>query len=649
MEMNDILFNEIINTAQDCVFRNHLCRMSLGCLVVRVPIRFGGGAIFSCMNIENTIKCKYMFCACKELHLNTNHMSVVNMYSINFGDDHMDDNKKAAFNLLFENMIDSMTNPDSFDRKEFVGILAKMCELFRVAKGVTEFYKSISDERDGKGEVLIDYDNGRGEKVVLSRRIITKSKAIIKGTLYAAEDEVPLDEEELEKLDITLRSLLSFVSRNRLQTTVERLAFYDEQGYPNMNYFFRHLDMLDAEGKIAGNTVVCYNLRQFSLINKEIGRNAGDVVMRNYFLMLEDMLNDDGVICRVGGDNFALIFSSDLLQNILDIIRGVPVSYGEDNDKRVMVSAAAGVFVIPDGYEYERPADIFGNVYTAVQDAKAEHRGTIIYHDEKMLEARGRMLEIWRRFPKAIEDREFHAFYQPKVDVLTGEIVGAEALCRWIRDGKIVPPMDFIPMLEQNTDICTLDFHMLDIVCKDIKRWISEGRKPVRVSVNLSRKHLVDVDLLEHIMAIIEDNDVPHEYVEIELTETTTDVEFRDLKRIVFGLQKEGIFTSVDDFGMGYSSLNLIREIPWNVLKIDKCFLPTGEDDNGVTDLMFRHVVAMAQDMGLECVTEGVETLTQVGLLRDNNCRIAQGFYFDRPLSVEEFEERLGRHRYEVS
>lgn len=560
----------------------------------------------------------------------------------------MDEVKRAAYTVLFEKMINSMTDPDNFDRDEFVGILNEICELFHVAKGVTEFYKSLSDEKDGRGEILIDYDNGRGEKVIISRRIITKTKAIIKGTLYAANDEEPLTEEEREKLDLMLRSLLSFVSRNRLQTTVERLVFYDQQGYTNLNYFFRHLEMLNAQGKIQGRAVIQYNLRQFSLINREIGRDAGDVVMRNYFLKINDMLDEDGVVCRIGGDNFVAIFESSLLQSILNVIKGCPIVFDTDNEKRVMVSAAAGVYVIPDDYVFERPGGIFEKVYNAVQEAKQERRGTIIYHDEKMLAERGRLLEIWRTFPKALENNEFHAFYQPKVDVVSGEIVGGEALCRWIHNGKIVPPMDFIPMLEQNTDICTLDFYMLDLVCRDIKRWIHEGRRPVRISVNFSRKHLMNVDLLENIMEIIERNDIPHEYIEIELTETTTDVEFKDLKRIVSGLQKEGIYTSVDDFGMGYSSLNLIREVPWNVLKIDKSFLPTGEGDNDVTDIMFKHVVAMAQDMGLECITEGVETLQQVGILRDNKCNIAQGFYFDRPLAVEEFEKRLDKHRYDI-
>ena len=150
-------------------------------------------------------------------------------------------------------------------------------------------------------------------------------------------------------------------------------------------------------------------------------------------------------------------------------------------------------------------------------------------------------------------------------------------------------------------------------------------------------------------MEVLDRNKVPHEYIEVELTETTTDVLFRDLKRIVSGLQERGIWTAVDDFGMGYSSLNLIREIPWNVLKIDKNFVPKdNEPENRVASLMFKHVTSLAQDMGMECVVEGVETVNQLDVLRSNHCSIAQGYFFDKPLPVEEYEARLLRKYYEL-
>lgn len=561
----------------------------------------------------------------------------------------MDKNKTETYYILFEKMINSMTSGVKFDRREFVEILDEICDLFHIAKGVTEFYTSLSKEKAGQGEILIDRDNGRGDKVVVRRRLVTNTMAVIIGTLYMAEEDEPLTNEEYLKVDLILRALLSFVSRNRLQAAVEMLGFYDDSGYPNVRSYSRFLEQLNEKKMLPGHTAVHFNLRHFSLINSDVGKDAGDVVMRNYFNLIKEVIGEDGIICRMGGDNFVAIFENRYTEQIMEILRGVPVSYDAVGDKRVIVSASAGFFIIPEEFAFRNEGDVINKIMMSSLIAKRDDAGSIVFYSDKMLVMKDQAMRIQRIFPKALEDKEFRVFYQPKVDVLSGRIVGAEALCRWFREGRIVPPMEFIPVLEQHMDICQLDFYMLDCVCKDINRWLAEGRNVVRVSVNLSRKHLVDADLLEHIMEIVDKNQVPHRYIEIELTETTTDVEFRDLKRVVKGLQEQGISTSVDDFGIGYSSLNLIREIPWNVLKIDRCFLPVEDDcETDVTSLMFKHVVSMAQAMGLECIVEGVETTRQIEILRENHCNIAQGFYFDKPLPVEEFEKRMEEACYVV-
>ena len=560
----------------------------------------------------------------------------------------MDTARSQTYYKLFARMIDSMTDLSDFDREGFINILNEICRFFDLSKGVTEFYESLSAEKEGNGEILIDYDDGRGEgSVAVYRRSITPSKTVIKSTLYKAADSEPLSDDEYRKLDLMLKAMLSFISRNRLQSSVEKLAFYDENGYPNINYFSRHLEMMNEKGELNGNTVVQFNLCHFSLINQEIGRKAGDIVIKNYYELIKDFIGDSGLICRIGGDNFAAVFKSSLIKIILDILAGFPVVYDKTNEKRVIVSAFVGVYEIPDDYVFERPDDILTKINSAVLDAKYEFNGTVVYYTQKNHVEKEKMMRVRRFFNDALSNGEFKAFYQPKVDIITGKIVGAEALCRWVIGDKTVPPVDFVPILEKNTDICLLDFYMLDVVCKDIKRWLSEGRKVVKVSVNLSRKHLIDADLIEHLLKIIDHNKVPHKYIEFELTETTTDVEFSVLKQIANALRDNGISIAVDDFGVGYSSLNLIREIPWDILKLDRCFIPS-EENYGVTELMFRHVVAMAQAMGLECVAEGVETEKQLEILKENECRIAQGFYFDKPLPLDEFEEKLANHTYKL-
>jgi len=220
-------------------------------------------------------------------------------------------------------------------------------------------------------------------------------------------------------------------------------------------------------------------------------------------------------------------------------------------------------------------------------------------------------------------------------------MVGAEALCRWFHEGKVISPGDFIPVLEKSQSICKLDFYMLDAVCKDIKRWLETGKQAVKVSVNLSRKHLRNPRILENILEIIDSNQIPHEYIEIELTETTMDLDFDALKQLVAGLKDNNISTSVDDFGTGYSSLNMLREAPWSVIKIDRSYLPDGKNYDEKRMAMLKHIIALSADMGFECIVEGVETVEQLKLIKRNNCFLAQGFYFDKPLAVDEFETRL--------
>ena len=561
----------------------------------------------------------------------------------------MDNNTLLDYYIQLERFLNALVSYGNNDLSEIKETLAELCKYFGVSKGVTKFYKSVVHEKSGIGEEIVCYDDGTDGVEFIKKRIVTKSMTVVKCIVYRHRDALPLSEEDTQRVTMIMDMILSFISRNRLEDIVERLTFFDDNGYRNLRSFIRYLEQLNENNDFSKRTAVHFNLRHFSLINREIGRSSGDVVIRNYFDLLEKTIGDKGLICRVGGDNFVAIFKDDILEAVLDILNGVPIVYDVNNTKRIMVSASTGVFRIPDGFIYERPDDIMDRIVSSSRAAKNGGKESIVFFDDDMIVDKEKTMQIQQLFPQAMQKGEFKVFYQPKIDIDTGEIVGAEALCRWFRDGKVIPPIDFIPILEQTTDICRLDFYMLNHVCRDIRQWLDEGRKVVRISVNLSRKHMMDIDLLERIIGIVDMNRVPHQYIEIELTETTTDVEFRDLKRVVSGLQQAGICTSVDNFGMGYSSLNLIREIPWNVLKVDKSFLPVDNDNEASTrSIMFKYVVAMAKELGLECIAEGVETRNQVQVLRDNRCLFAQGFYFDRPLPIEDFEKRLATHHYNV-
>ena len=548
----------------------------------------------------------------------------------------------------FVRNLDIDSTKADFQLQTIYDTFAKLCALFELTSASVSFYKSEYDEQIGKRDEYIGYEAKAGGVPVVTMRKNALVGAVVIAEVCREADKPSLLDEELDVIKQIMFTALGFASLKRLQRIVASLTYDDENGFKNLRYFEHTLRQLDFDGVLVKMAAFHFNLRHFSLVNQEIGRGAADLVIRNHYDGLKELIGDSGALSRLGGDNFVGICDKSRIDRVIAYLTNTPVVYNASGE-RIIISASAGIFIIPEDFKMHNTGQVMDKIITSSQVAKTGGGSQIVFFNDRLAAGKEKMMHVQNLFPEALEKEEFKVFYQPKINVDTGDIVGAEALCRWFKGGTIIPPMDFIPVLESTSDICKLDFYMLDHVCKDIRRWLDEGRKIVRVSVNLSRKHMMNIDLIKKIIDTIDNNDVPHKYIEIELTETTTDVEFKDLNRVVSGLQHEGIYTSVDDFGIGYSSLNLIRAIPWNVLKIDKSFLPVDEDDqNSIRSIMFRHVVAMTNELGLECIAEGVETMEQVKVLRENGCAIAQGYYFDKPLPVADFENRLDSGNYKA-
>lgn len=520
--------------------------------------------------------------------------------------------------------------------------LTDICHVLRVAKLTASIYDTPAHEQRGEGQTAVFFVDGSPDpkRCFVMREITGGGNVAVYQMLQKAEDADWSDEERAALLSLE-KLLFSFNGRSRVMQMIDRLTFFDEEmGIHNLRFFLKTVGSYIAAGKIDKYGTCYFNLKRFSIINQNIGRPRGTVVMRRFISELSAKLTDESeYVCRIGGDNFIVLFLKSHLDIVIAHLNGTGVIYDDEKDDIILVSAYAGFYMI--NADCHSPSEIMDNVSIALNIAKNVMKSSRVFFDEKLKENYNNIKLIESAFPDAIKNEEFRVYYQPKVYLKDYTLHGAEALCRWFRNGKMIPPDGFIPALEQGKLICTLDFYMLEHTCRDIRRWIDEGRHVVKVSVNLSRRHLGELKLSERIIACIDKYNVPHKYIEIELTETTTDVNFSDLKEIVFKLREAGISTSIDDFGMGYSSLNLIKELPWNVLKIDKSFLPDINDHTSQKYVMLKHIIALAQDIGLECIVEGVESSEHVQLLKENNCFMAQGFYFDRPMPVEDFEKRL--------
>ena len=548
---------------------------------------------------------------------------------------------KAYSRLLNEFIIEG-EKIEQYRDPAFNKILEPICKFLRISRISSAVFDSTCDSAIIKSAPHIYYDDGNAD----STRVLKFTENNVRAckanySFMQSKSGQDWSDEEVQQIEAFEKLIYTFCDRSYASTIAKDLSMFDNDlmVYP-LTFFLATVKNLIRQGRIGEFGGVYFNLRHFSSINDRFGRDCATNIMRLFIHGIQETILYEECICRVGGDNFVVLFKKDNLNIIKNYLSGMPITFN-DVDETVTVTTTAGYYMIPEATE--SATDVMDRISTAYQLAKSVYKRPFLFYDDEIMQHQTHVKEIEMMFPSAIENEEFKVFYQPKTQLNNYQLAGAEALCRWFRNGKVISPGEFIPVLEGSKAICTLDFYMLDHVCRDIRRWLDEGREAVKVSVNLSRLHLGDEDLLESILRIIDKYKVPHHFIEIELTETTTDVDYKELKKIVYGLREQDISTSVDDFGVGYSSLNLIREMPWNVLKIDKSFLPTQEEEDKDPSKvkMLRHIITMSQDLGLECIVEGVETAEQVKLLKDCKCYLAQGFYFDRPLPVKEFEQKL--------
>lgn len=558
--------------------------------------------------------------------------------------------KDKEYLIAFNKFLKSMKEKDDTLADDAYECITDLCDVMKIGRIEVSFFDTPSDEYIENNKTKVFYDIGNyDETIYIIRRNNTVDDRTVVYKAWIRESEAAWDDIEKERVNIILDTLFVFNSRSRFIQLADKLLYFDyDMDTYNHKYYMRYLNKLIEKSEISQYTAIYFNLKKFSVVNQQIGRKNGTKVMHSFINTIVSELESGEILARIGGDNFTLIVKKGNQNKILNILNGIGIFMGGSDSERVFVSANAGIYEIPDN-SVSSASDVMDRISVALHIARQSDKLDFVYFDDKMLEAKKKANAISAYFPTALKNREFLVYYQPKVTLDGYKLAGAEALCRWKHDGQLIPPFEFISVLERSMDICKLDFYMLDRVCSHLRKWLDEGKKVVRISVNLSRRHLSDMDLTKHILEIIDSHNVPHELIELELTETITDYNFQKLTDTITSLQENGLYASVDDFGVGYSSINLIKEVPWNVLKIDKSLLPSGNgEDKYQNKVMLKYVVAMAQAIGLECVAEGVETPEQIEILRDNCCDFVQGYIFDKPMPVEEFKKRLDNYKYTI-
>lgn len=523
------------------------------------------------------------------------------------------------------------------------GSFEKICGLLGIAK--FELIHKISDKANTlflqnlnfTVFSLDDWDESR--PFTISKR--HEDGSVSNYIVYPYKDGDEWDDEDKSRIGTFVSAVYLVNDRVRIATVAEKFAVMDnEMELYNLRYFMKRTRQMFVSGEIWECCACRFNISQLSVINAKLGRNGGTQIMKRYVYGLRDIIGEDGFISRLGGDNFIALFKKNQKEDVVRHLSGIVLPTEFRGSEEIFVSSHTGYYDVDSSCR--GPHEIMEAILIAEIASRYNHNAPYAEFNEELKKRVEEKKLLESLFYDAIDKEEFLVYYQPKVNLIDYTISGAEALCRWKHNGELVPPFRFIPILEQSHNICVLDFYMLEHVCKDMRAWKDNGLPLVKISVNLSRMHLGDKKLAQRITEIIDKYGIPHKYIEIELTETTTDVDFKELKKVVSSLHNVDISTSVDDFGVGYSSLNLIRDLPWNVLKIDKSFLPDDGDENKeAKSVMLKYVISMAQELGLECIVEGVESTEQVELLKNCSCFRAQGYFFDKPLPVSVFYRKL--------
>jgi diguanylate cyclase (GGDEF)-like protein/PAS domain S-box-containing protein len=416
-------------------------------------------------------------------------------------------------------------------------------------------------------------------------------------------------------------------------------------GLPNRTQFYdtlsRTLRQATQHGwKVA---VLFIDLDNFKIVNDTLGHGVGDELLVNASGRLLECVRLRDTVGRLGGDEFAVILVMQDEQNdaavvaakICDILRA-PFMLGEHE---VTVTASIGITMHPA--DASTPAELIKYADTAMYRAKQAGRDTFRFFTAQMnIEVLAKLdLEIALR--KAVENGEFVLHYQPKVQLASGRIVGLEALLRWERPGYgLVPPHVFIGSLEETGMIVRVGSWVIATACRQIGHWLQSSVGPMQVSVNVAGRQFLEGDLDADVIAALEDNRVPPELLELELTESSlmsnTDRTINTLKN----LKRHGVQISIDDFGTGYSSLAYLRRFPIDKLKIDIAFIRevTSNPDDAAIVLA---ILSMAHSLKLDVVAEGVETAAQLAFLKRNHCDQVQGYFFSKPLGLLAVEQLL--------
>lgn len=486
-----------------------------------------------------------------------------------------------------------------------------------------EFIKRFSEAMNGL--VYCRDILGKDISIPVDMAVIRKEKLILQKCPHALGVSIEILEDMLaeqlkDKQEGNIR-LEDIPENDELQEVIKRTN--------KLHRFRRNVNELlyDSRQKIA---FIQFDIRKFKIVNDLYGEKFGDEVLDFIIQQLKENCNDRQFFINLRSDVFMVVTEYEAEEELIAFINTLKEKTGYY--KKVKIQMSYGVYTVEDkGMELRQMED---RAAMARKAAKTNIVTDVLFYREQFKESLYNRKFIEENIQTAITERQFQMFLQPKYSITRNEIIGAEALVRWEHPERgMIFPDQFIPIIEENGFVKKVDYYIWEEACRFIKKCEDIGIGFCPVSVNVSRIHLQNDDCVDVLSEMIARNAISKKLLELEITETADD---QQISKKALQLKKEGYTLLMDDFGSGYSSLNILLETPFDVIKLDRKFMENMMV-SGKGRLILEHVVMMANKLNLEIIAEGVETKEQVDLLKSIGCDQVQGYYYAKPMPAEEF------------
>lgn len=457
------------------------------------------------------------------------------------------------------------------------------------------------------------------------------------GELYQAELSFDVIKDEQGQVQQFVGVISDISERKKREAELNRLADTDTlTGLPNRARFSSHLSQLVREQ--VEHALLVFDLDNFKKINDSLGHELGDTLLCKLSERLSQFTRFKAKLYRLGGDEFAVVLENtndihSITSLAKDLLKQINLPFFIEQHELAVTSSIGIVLYPEDGND---PQALLRNADTAMYHAKHEGANRYLFFNDSMNKLAVKRLQVENLIRHGLKEDYFTVFYQPKMDIVTGQLVGMEALVRFITPKKgLISPASFIPVAEETGQILEIGEVVLQKTCEDVKRWIDMGLFHGRVAVNLSAKQFMLPFLCEQIDDILQRSELPSYHLELEITEGTVmqspTLAIDTMKK----LRARGIHLAMDDFGTGYSSLAYLKQFPLNTLKIDKAFIDDMNTARGRN--MVDTIVTIAHNLNLTVVAEGVEHAEQLQQLKQLRCEIIQGYFYSKPLSAHDF------------